>query len=231
MKTDRQSGFSVLELLLVVLILLVIAGMTAPRMLGIIDDQKVRASAQAFAGLLQTARSRATQDNQTYQVLTTTTNGTPIAYVDLHKSDDADGNQTYEPSGSAANGNNPEPAVLLASPITIGDSGVPAGFDTDTLLGMTPFSDSTSPMVKIDGNAMPGLAFNERGLPCQRVQANQVCKNAPVMNVGGVNQAVPIAYVTYLRYARRDGGTSFVAITVTPAGRIKTWVYQGGKWQ
>ncbi|PYY14402.1 MAG: hypothetical protein DMG61_10005 [Acidobacteria bacterium] len=216
MSTDRQHGFSLLEMMIVVVIILVMAGLMAPKMLAVIDDQKVRANAQAYAGLLQLARSRATQDNATYQVLTTTTNGVPVAYVDLHKPDADDGNRTYEPLGSTSNGNNPEPAVLLAAPITIGDTGVPAGFGDNTLLGMQPFSDSTSPMVQA-----------ERGLPCQRVDKALTCQNAPLIS----GTKTPIAYVTYLQYATRAGGTAYAAVTVTPAGRIKTWIYQGGNWQ
>ena len=58
MSTDRQHGFSLLEMMIVVVIILVMAGLMAPKMLAVIDDQKVRANAQAYAGLLQLARSR-----------------------------------------------------------------------------------------------------------------------------------------------------------------------------
>jgi len=213
-----------LELMIVVAILLILAGMIVPKMLGVIDDQKVRASAQAYAGLMQMARSRATQDNAVYQVLNSTTNGVPVAYIDLN------GDRTFNDTGT-----NAEPAVLLAAPITVSDAGVPSGFGNNTLLGIPPYSDSTSPMVSdgsggiAAGTAIPGMAFNERGLPCQRVAAAEVCKNAPL--VGAPPTARPIAYITYLQYKIRTGGTAYAAITVTPAGRVKTWVYQGGKWQ
>lgn len=221
MSTDRQRGFTLLELLIVVVIMLIIGGMMAPKMLGIIDDQKLRASAQAYAGLMQVARSRATQDNAVYQVLNTTQSGIPIAYVDLNF------NRTYDTS---------EPMVLLARPITVSETGVPSGFGNTTLLGVQPYADSTSPMVSdgsggiAPGTAIPGLAFNERGLPCQRVAAAETCKNAPLVG-GPPPTSLPIAYITYLQYARRQGGTAYAAITVTPAGRVKTWIYQGGQWQ
>ena len=220
MSTDRQRGFSLLELMIVILIILVIGATMVPKMLGIIDDQKFRASAQAYAGLMQMARSRATQDNAVYQVLNITQNNVPIAYIDLNF------NRTFSTS---------DPMVYLAAPITISDAGVPAGFGDATLLGIVPYTDSTSPMVSdgsggiAAGTVIKGVAFNERGLPCQRVAATQTCKNAP--SVGTPPVTTPIAYVTYLQYARRQGGTAYAAVTVTPAGRVKTWIYQNGAWQ
>jgi prepilin-type N-terminal cleavage/methylation domain-containing protein len=220
MNRNRQRGFSLLELLVVVVLILVLSAMMVPKMLGVIDDQKLRASAQAYAGLMQIARSRATQDNSVYQVLNTTQSGVPIAYVDLNF------DRTYQVG---------EPMVLLAAPITISETGVPSGFGNNTLLGVQPYADSTSPMVSdgsggiSSGTAIPGVAFNERGLPCQRIDAAQVCKNAPL--VGSPATIRPIAYITYLQYARRTGGTAYAAITVTPAGRVKTWIYQSGEWE
>src|SRR5690348_13812622 len=122
MRSRRQSGFSVLELMLVVLIILIVMGMSAPKMSQLIDNQKLQTSAQAYAGLLQEARARAVQDDKPYEVLIDTSSGTPIAYVDLN--DDGQ----YNPTGTP-----PEPGVLLARPITVSDTGLPTatnGFDT-----------------------------------------------------------------------------------------------------
>jgi type II secretory pathway pseudopilin PulG len=207
--------------MMVVVVILVIAGITAPKMVQIIDTAKLQASAQAYAGLLQVARSRAVQDDAEYQVLTAIQNGTPIAYVDLN------GNRQFDSGGSA-----PEPAVLLANPITVSDTGVPSGFETVTLLNIIPLNLETSPMVDTTGAAAPGLAFNQRGLPCQRLDKLKNCLNS--MSGGGLPPFV--AWVTYFQFARRTGGTSYAAITVTPAGRVKTWSYQndkngGGSWQ
>ena len=214
MRTNGQRGFSLLEAVIVVAIILVLAGMTAPRMLQIIDDQKLQTSAQAYAGLLQVARSRATQDNAVYQVLTATQNGAPVAYVDLNS------NRQFDSGGA-----NPEAAVLLANPITVSDTGVPAGFDTVALLNVVPLNLETSPMVSdVDGSAIPGIAFNERGLPCQRLTQAATCRN----NMTGAGLPPTVAWVTYLQYWRRNGSLAYGAVTVTPAGRVKTWTYQAG---
>lgn len=224
MRTRRQRGFTVLEMMIVVVIMLIVLGMSAPKMLQMIDSQKLQSSAQAYAGLLQEARSRAVQDDKPYEVLVDTSSGTPVAFIDLND----DGTWT-------TGGANPEPGVLLANPITVSDASVPAGFDTTALLNIIPLHTSTSPMLASDagGTARPGLAFNQRGLPCQRFVAGGNCTNS----IPPQTPPLPpqVAWVTYFQYALRNGGTAYAAISVTPAGRIKTWSYQsdgkgGGSW-
>ena len=203
--------------MLVVLVMLIVMGMAAPNMLRLIDNQKLQTSAQAYAGLLQEARARAVQDDKPYEVLVDTSSGYPIAYIDLND----DGN--YNPNGTP-----PEPGVLLAAPITISDANLPTatnGFDTIHPLNIIPLHTSTpSPMLAFDGTARPGLAFNQRGLPCQRFVAAGNCVNA----IPPQTPPLPpqVAWVTYFQFALRNGGTAYAAISVTPAGRIKTWLYQ-----
>jgi prepilin-type N-terminal cleavage/methylation domain-containing protein len=223
MRMDRQRGFTVLELVVVIAIILILSAILAPKMAQIIDTQKLASNAQAYSGLLQQARARAVQDNHPYQVLVSTTGGYPMAYVDIG------GNQTYVTS---------DPGVQLDSPITVIDSGAPSGFGTVTLLNVIPLNlETTPPMVDSTGADSPGLAFNERGLPCQRTTAGAACSNATNIHVNG-NSLTPtlVAWVTYLRFTNRNGTYSWAAVTVTPAGRIKTWKYMNttatsGSWQ
>src|SRR5262249_34903604 len=216
MGIKRQRGFTLLEALVVVAIVLLVAAMTAPRMLAIMDATKLRTSAQAYAGLLQVARSKAVSDNDVYQVLVDNTLVPPVAYVDLNH------NRQLDPA---------EPAVLLANPIIVTDTApaLPQGFDPTALLNVIPLHDSDSPMVSdgaggiAAGTAIPGLAFNERGLPCQRQTANGNCSN----NLVGGGLPPTVGYVTYFRYTLRNGALAWAAISITPAGRVKTWSYQG----
>ena len=126
-----------------------------------------------------------------------------------------------------------EPEIQLSAPVVITDVGAPAGFDTSTLLGAIPLY-STNPnepaMTAGDGTQRAGLAFNGRGLPCQRYTATLPCTVAPLDPSANV---VTVAWVTYLKYRFTGGGTGWAAITVTPAGRIKVWSYNTGtsKWQ
>lgn len=204
---------------MVVVIILLVLGMAAPKMLMIINNQKLQSSAQAYAGLLQEARARAVQDNNPYEILIDTSGGTPIAYVDLND------NGTFDPTT--------EPAVLLASPIIVTDTGAPIstgspkatnGFDTVTPINIIPLHTSTSTMLAFDGTARPGIAFNQRGVPCQRYAAAGNCVNA-IPQPQTPPQPPQVAWVTYFKYPL--GNTeAWAAISVTPAGRIKTWSYQ-----
>ena len=234
MRIDKQRGFSVIELLVVVAIVLILGGMIVPRIVTILDSQRLQLTAQAYAGLLQEARARAVQDNQIYQVLSGAQNGVSVAFVDLN------GDSLYNPQG--LNGSSPEPAVQLPNPIIITATNAPQGnqgFDTVRPLNVVPMNLATNPpMVNSAGAASPGIAFNERGLPCQRTVVNGPCSNpSVVLPVAGPPPVVtPVAWVTYFRYSRRAGqGFDWAAVSVSPAGRIKTWKFQmdanGGSWQ
>ena len=220
---DRQRGFSLLEMMIVLVLLLIIAAITVPKMREIIDAQKLRGSAQAYAGLMQTARTRAAQDNTEYEIQTFTIGNNTTAFVDLND------NGQYDSAGAT-----PEPAVPFPSGVVLSDNGAPtAGFDTTALLGAIPANLEDSPMLNKAGAVSPGLAFNERGLPCQRDTAGAICKNIAKVN----GQPTPVAWVTYIQYTQSGSGiTKYAAVSVTPAGRIKTWTYQsngqgGGSWQ
>ena len=227
---QRQRGFTLLEALVVVAIIMIVSAIMAPKMFQIIDAQKLQSSAQSYSALLQVARTRAVQDNQVYQVLSAVSNGAAVAYVDLN------GNSQWDTVGA-----NPEPAVQLPLPISITDTNAPQGvqgFDTVRPLNTVPVLNISTnpPMVNSGGLPSPGIAFNERGLPCQRIAVGAACNNVSTVVTAGVPQLTAVAWVTYLRWTRRSGnGFDWAAVSVTPAGRIKTWRFQrdnaGGSWQ
>lgn len=69
-KNDR--GFSLLELVLSVSIIMILAAITVPRALRTISDIKMRYVAQNLSGLLQSARMQAVRKNAFYSIKTTT---------------------------------------------------------------------------------------------------------------------------------------------------------------
>jgi prepilin-type N-terminal cleavage/methylation domain-containing protein len=217
-KKYRQRGFTLLEAVIVVAIVLIVAAMAAPRMLQFTDSENLRSAAQSYASLLEQARMRASDDNAAYEVLTGTQNGSPVVYVDLNDNGSLDSTSP-----------NLEPFVELPKQVTITDTGAPVeGFGDNTNLGIDALELENSPMVTYtNGTAEPGLAFNEHGLPCQRIAKLTSCQNSTT--VGGNPHMV--AWVSYLKYANNNGTTSWAAVSVTPAGRIKTWNHSSGVWK
>jgi len=56
------------------------------------------------------------------------------------------------------------------------------------------------------------LSFNPRGLPCV---------------AGG---ACGVGFVMYFTDQRTMGGSGYAAVSVSPAGRVKSWLWAGNKW-
>jgi prepilin-type N-terminal cleavage/methylation domain-containing protein len=99
-----------------------------------------------------------------------------------------------------------EIADQLESGVKFKQSGNPA-FDTAGLLGYTPYVNDYDMHV----------SFNQRGMPC--VMSGSVC-----VNISGGN---PVGFLYFLN----DGSTRWSAVSVSPAGRIKTWSYTGTTWK
>lgn len=66
--------------------------------------------------------------------------------------------------------------------------------------------------------------FDNRGLPC--AVSGGVCRN---FLVGGVNAGAPVGYLVYLRQTV-GAAFNYAAVSVTPAGQVKTWVWNGATW-
>ena len=208
-----QKGFSLTEMVVVVAIILIITAIALPNIARTLDDAKLRASAQELAGIYQEARMRAARDNTYYEVMATPV-GTPpeIAWLDLN------GNGTREDT---------EPAVELPQYMTLSNAGVPAGL-TATKLGFTPITTEISTMFNQNDSNTPGIAWNARGLPCQRAGVNTGCTTMITTN----GSQVAVGWVQYLQMNRANT-TLYAAVSVTPAGRIKVWLYSpsgGGTW-
>lgn len=71
------------------------------------------------------------------------------------------------------------------------------------------------------GAANNSLTWNAMGLPCQRSSATTPC--------------VAVGWVQHLQLQRANGEVLYAAVTITPTGRIKTWIFipsssGNGKW-
>jgi Tfp pilus assembly protein FimT len=205
---------------------MILAGISAPRLIQAIENERLQSATIAYASFLQQSRYQAEHDQQYYEVLFDTSNPSyTMAYLDLN------GNNVYDAG---------EPEIEIAAPITLPaplSPAIPAGFGNANLIGATPLPmiAGTPATFNQNGAQQVGLQFNERGLPCQRTSATASCTNVTITNAGPPPTTAPVAWITYFAYPLANGGIAYAAVTITPAGRIKVWNYQaaaggGGNW-
>ena len=68
----KDQGFSLIEMMIVLAVLMILAAITVPRVLNIVSDVNLRYAATNFGGLLQSARMQAVRKNTYYSVQSTT---------------------------------------------------------------------------------------------------------------------------------------------------------------
>jgi Tfp pilus assembly protein FimT len=202
------SGFSVLELMVVVAIIFIIAGFAVPKFLTMIHTAKLRGCASDFSGLVQAARINAVQDARFYSVYILGNEG----FVDI-----------WPKSNTGASGSggtqidNRDPLIAIPSEVT----SVAAGNAPNTPSLSARFLPAGSGLTPKDGGPGAGtpITFGPRGLPCtsQTATGGTVCDSA-----GG-------ATAFWIFFRNRISG-ELQAVTVSPAGRIRKWYYDGTAW-
>jgi prepilin-type N-terminal cleavage/methylation domain-containing protein len=82
----RGKGFTLLELIMVVAIILIVAAIAAANVTRAIRTARIRGAAVEYANLLQTTHTRAINDDRFYAVYVQPPVGgnTPVAYADLY---------------------------------------------------------------------------------------------------------------------------------------------------
>lgn len=145
--TDRakREGFSLVELVVVVAIILIVAAMAVPAALKTLYAYQLDSSGRMFAAKLQDARMAAVKYNQPYYVSFTA--GKPPNFISAAPASRAF-NQSTDPYGETSG------SVTIQNPGTIDISQLTTYFG-----GTAPLTNPTS------GGANP-VGFNARGLPC-----------------------------------------------------------------
>lgn len=192
-----ESGFSLIELLIVVAVMMVTAAIAIPRFSEVLNGIKLRGAAQQLSELYQEARMRAVQDDSYYEVLLS--GDSRQAFVD-----------------TAGNGTADNLILQLPEAVSLNNTGAPPGLD-QTTLGFAPLLTETSVMFDHDGTNRPGLAWSSRGLPCQRSSATSLCQPG-------------FGWLQYLQLPE-GAQVAYAAVSVSPAGRVRVWSYQGGAWR
>ena len=182
MTKRHESGFSVIELVIVLAIFLIVAALGVPSIRQAVDSYRLNASARDVASLLQQARMAAVQANQPYYVTIDAVNNKVVAV----------------------------PASRFGPPLA------PLASDPTTMLAgsvafnAAPPSTATLDAAVVAGPTVNGLiGFNGRGMPCVQTVSPWVC-----------SAAVPTAFEWFMQSNVTQG---WVAVTVTPSGRIKSW--------
>jgi Tfp pilus assembly protein FimT len=201
---DRDRGMSMVELCIVVGVALLLAAVAVPSVLNAVYNVRLRSAANDVAGLLQDAHLRAIRDNTYY----------PVCYA---PSSTATRNATLFFIDTAARDcsstwTNTYPTAQLPGNVTRPTSGYPDTTLSTMSLGFTPLATTLNPY------------FSARGTPC--AMSGNVCLN---ITTGGTPTIA--SYQIFLSDTRPTGSSGWAAVTVSPAGRVKTWMWTGAAWQ
>ncbi len=210
-RRGRTSGFSLLEIVIVVFVVLVVMAIAVPNVLLAVANVRLRSSAGDLAGLMQQARILAARTNpQTppvYPIRYGVRGGRQIAYIDLNNSSDWSSSVTI-------NGVTMSEPLVEFSGTVVPAAGAPSGsggqpspyvLAGDTVIGGS-FFDNTNT-----------LAYTPRGFPCD-YSTPPAC-----------NTPAPKYFVYYLTDTR-VGGAGWSGVVVTKAGRTKVVNWNGSSW-
>jgi type II secretory pathway pseudopilin PulG len=203
-RRQAGAGFSLLELIAVVGIVMVVAAIAIVNVQKMTQAVRLRGAGTDYSNLLQNARIQAVKDDKYYIVLTDTGVTPPIAYVDIN------GSGTYEQGEPMM----PFRADTAPAPFASGPA------VANLKLQFLPPTPSGQASVAAGGGPP---TFGPRGLPC-----------TPVAGAGGSTcpyltppNFTPTSFITFIQ----DPNGGWEAVTVTPAGIIRQWAYDGaGNW-
>lgn len=204
-----ERGRTMLEMLIVIAIGVCLAALALPNVLMAYDLLRLNAAAMEFSGMIQRTRSTAVVQNAPAALRLSTSTfcsiGTTL-WIDANANGTMDANEYAR--------------YCVSSHISIANSTttLPASI-SDALLG-----DMTSITVNVAGIATP-VYFNGRGLPCQYSSTSGTC-NATISS--GTTAS---SWVYYLYDSPSLGAKNWAAISITPAGRVRVWNWNGSAWK
>ncbi|HTK96219.1 MAG TPA: prepilin-type N-terminal cleavage/methylation domain-containing protein [Terriglobales bacterium] len=219
-KQDRARGFSLIELMMVLVIALIIAAMAIPYFINIVRTYRLRVAATDAMGIVQQGRMRSVQDSRFYSIYYIGANPLQQYYVDIFPKN-ANGT-------SGTGGTN----VLNGDPV-IGIPGEvvpqPVGNAPDTIALKNLFLPGSN-VNPYDGfDPTTPISFGAEGVPCLPMGAAQGVVGGSICNTRSnwKNPGAPVAYWLFFQHTINQ---NWQAVTITPAGRIQRWVYFSGGW-
>lgn len=207
-RITNERGFSVTELLVVVAIAILAAGLAVPNILSALHSEKLRGTGTDFSGILQSGRIRAVQDNRFYSIYFSS-GASQQAYVDIYP---------QNPNGVSGNQGSSmdpkDPAIVVPAEVSVIAAGNAPG--TSGLKAL--FLPTGSSLPVNDGSSVSTpITFSPRGLPCteQSATGGTVCDSA-----GGAT--------AFWVFFQNNLNQQWEAVTVSPSGRIQKWSYDQG---
>lgn len=209
LKSKGVNGFSLIEVLIVVSVVLVVMAVAVPNVLLAVANVRLRSSAGDLAGLMQQARMMAAKNNPqsppVYAILYGVKNGRQIAYIDLN------GDGAWSSSVTVNGVTLSEPliefsgTVVPAAGAPTAGTGVPGPYVLAGDSGTGSFDNTYT------------MAYTPRGFPCDYTSP-PTC-------------ATPAAkYFVYYLTDTRVGPAGWAAVVVTKAGRTKVVNWNGSQW-
>jgi prepilin-type N-terminal cleavage/methylation domain-containing protein len=200
---SSARGFSMLELIIVIAIMMIVAGIAVEFVQRAAQTMRLEESAINYSNLLQQARLSAVHDDKYYTVLTASggVNGN-MAFVDIA------GTGIYVPG---------EPMMVFSTGVS------PQSFGSGPNLANleAQFLPNNPGAVQTVNTTALGPTLGSRGLPC--TPTGGPLGTCPYLSVGGV----PTSYITFFQNTQSG---NWEAVTLTPAGRIRQWRYDGSTW-
>ena len=182
MPNRRQTGFSMLEIMVVVAILMIVAALAVPTLNRTIANYRLDAGGHTTASLLQQARLMSVKTNQVYYVNTDTASTPDFVYIRT----DTGARQTGDP------------AIAISNDLTFKTTSLPDHQQLDD------YVQGTTSVLQAAGTT---IGFTARGLPCIASTTTPPCQQG----------------VGFEWFIQSNTNSGWEAVTVTPAGRIKSW--------
>ena len=199
--TSSQAGFSLLELMIVLWIAFVAAAMVIPTATTSIRGIRLSSTGASYANLLQQARVRAVKDDRYYAVIAIAAQGSTPPMAFI----DLAGTGAYAAG---------DPTMVFAQGVT------PMSFASGPALANleSQFLPPGASSIASVNTTAAGPTFGPRGLPCSPVTA------------GGYTTCPFITPTSFITFIQNTQGGAWEAITVTPAGRVREWRFNGTTW-
>lgn len=201
-KRRADGGFTLLELVIVIAITIVLFAIALPSMMGILASARVRNTMSELSGLVQLCRSEAIRNNRPISLHFQTVGSEAFAYAK-----DASITSPTMTSNDPMTARDPQlplgyKVVQVTSP---SGTGAPTALTGSTLWNNSIITPSTT-----------DISFNARGLPCSYTT--------------GVACSTGVGFLYYFTYQPPFGQNRWTAISISPAGRVKTWFWDGSAW-